>query len=144
VCLLKKFHGTPVEQYLPLLLTTSEFGPTLQPEKILDSRVIVRGAEQIPQVLVQWESTKPELATWEDALLLQQSYPSLTLEDKGVLKGKGLVTRELHDRSERRVVMNEGQVERDQGHMELDQQEVESRHNTRIRKENSLLKGFVR
>ncbi|WVZ15248.1 hypothetical protein V8G54_012814 [Vigna mungo] len=40
-------------------------------------------------VLVQWESTKPELATWEDALLLQQSYPSLTLEDKGVLKGKG-------------------------------------------------------
>ncbi|BAT97906.1 hypothetical protein VIGAN_09149000 [Vigna angularis var. angularis] len=54
------------------------------------------------------------------------------------------VTRELHDGSERHVIMNERQVERDQGHVELDQQEVESRRCTRIRKENSLLKGFAR
>ncbi|XP_052728567.1 peroxidase 66-like [Vigna angularis] len=55
-----------------------------------------------------------------------------------------IVTRELHDGSERHVIMNERQVERDQGHVELDQQEVESRRSTRIRKENSLLKGFAR
>ena len=38
----------------------------LQPQKLLKSRVIQRGANMVKQVLVQWTSMTPEMATWED------------------------------------------------------------------------------
>lgn len=38
----------------------------LQPLKILQSRVIKKGAKMIKQILVQWDKMTPELATWED------------------------------------------------------------------------------
>jgi len=47
--LLKKFHGDQKKQYLPLPLTTNEFGPLLQPVNILDSRTIVRNGKKIEQ-----------------------------------------------------------------------------------------------
>ena len=37
-----------------------------QPEKILQSRMVKRGAKMIKQVFVQWTSMPPEMATWED------------------------------------------------------------------------------
>jgi ribosomal protein L21E len=37
-----------------------------QPDKILHTRVIQRGANLIKQVLVQWSSMPAEMATWED------------------------------------------------------------------------------
>jgi hypothetical protein len=37
-----------------------------QPNKILHTRVIQRGANLIKQVLVQWSSMPAEMATWED------------------------------------------------------------------------------
>lgn len=40
---LKAFHGPTTTHYLPLPLTTSELGPILQPEAILDSRIILKG-----------------------------------------------------------------------------------------------------
>ncbi|PNX60469.1 hypothetical protein L195_g051946 [Trifolium pratense] len=51
---LKQFKGNSEEPYIPLPLTTSEIGPTFHPNKVLDTRMIVQGSSQIPQVLIQW------------------------------------------------------------------------------------------
>jgi hypothetical protein len=37
-----------------------------QPEQILNTRIIKRGAQQVKQVLVKWSSMPTEMATWED------------------------------------------------------------------------------
>ena len=40
ISLLKKFQGSLSQQYLPMPLTTTKFGPIIQPEPVLDTRII--------------------------------------------------------------------------------------------------------
>jgi len=54
ISLLKKFHGHYNQHYLLLPLTTSEFGPHLQPEKVLATRVVIQGSTTVQQLLIQW------------------------------------------------------------------------------------------
>ena len=39
ISLLKKFQGSQSQQYLPMSLTTTKFGPIIQPEHVLDTRI---------------------------------------------------------------------------------------------------------
>ncbi|KAJ1418254.1 Chromo-like domain superfamily [Sesbania bispinosa] len=55
--------------------------------KVLDKRVIRRNSTEIQQVLVHWQSTEPNEATWEDLDDFQQAYPQFNLEDKVAVKG---------------------------------------------------------
>nr|KYP37665.1 Transposon Ty3-I Gag-Pol polyprotein [Cajanus cajan] len=87
VSLLKPCKGEHQQQYLPLPFLTNEFGPVIQPLKVLQSRVILRENQHIPQVLVQWEGLDISQVTWEDALTLQSEYPNFNLEDKVVVHG---------------------------------------------------------
>lgn len=89
---LKPFNGTAQDPYLPLPLTVTEMGPVMQPVKILASRIIIRGHNQIEQILVQWENGLQDEATWEDIEDIKASYPTFNLEDKVVFKGEGNVT----------------------------------------------------
>jgi hypothetical protein len=84
ISLLKKFQGAVPQQYLPLPLTTSEFGPTVKLVAVLCCRVIQRHNKPVSQVLVQWDVTDLDDATWEDILDIQGSYPQFNLEDKVV------------------------------------------------------------
>ncbi|WVZ04846.1 hypothetical protein V8G54_018192 [Vigna mungo] len=93
ISLLKKFHGNQKQQYLPLPLTTSEFGPLIQPISILDSRTTVRNGKQVEQRLVQWDSLSEAENSWEDLVELQQSYPNFNFVDKVAVKEGSTVTR---------------------------------------------------
>lgn len=63
ISLLKKFVGSPSQQFIPLPLTTTECGPSVQPLKILDHHTIMRNASLVQQVLVQWNSQDVSAAT---------------------------------------------------------------------------------
>jgi hypothetical protein len=91
VAQLKQFKGSNDEPYIPLPLTTSEIGPTFQPTKILDTRVIMQGSSQIPQVLIQWGNDADADVKWEDFSDIKDNYPSFNLEDKVELIGGGIV-----------------------------------------------------
>jgi len=54
VSLLKRCKGDHQEPYL-LPLLNNEFGPIVQPSRILDSQTIIRGDQHIVQVLLQWD-----------------------------------------------------------------------------------------
>ncbi|KAJ1399119.1 Ribonuclease H-like superfamily [Sesbania bispinosa] len=124
------------KQYLPLPLTTIEFGPVISPMKVLDKRVIRRNSTKIQQVLVHWQSTEPNEATWEDLDDFQQAYPQFNLEDKVVVKGKGIVTSRME-----KPDCAGNSVERIR-QMEEDPQKKDTRRSTRLRKENVLLMYF--
>ena len=53
ISLLKKFQGSQSQQYLPMPLSTTEFGPIIQPEHVLDTRIIKRNGIEIQQVLIK-------------------------------------------------------------------------------------------
>ncbi|GAU23864.1 hypothetical protein TSUD_369720 [Trifolium subterraneum] len=88
---LKPFKGNNDEPYIPLPLTTSEIGPTFQPAKVLDTRMIVQGNSHVPQVLIQWGKNADADVKWEDFTDIKDNYPSFNLKDKIVLKGGGIV-----------------------------------------------------
>ncbi|KAL9429346.1 hypothetical protein AB3S75_031210 [Citrus x aurantiifolia] len=62
----------------------------LELAEILDTRWLKRGRKFIEQSLVRWNKLPAEEATWEDSTVIQQQFPSMTLEDKGPLPGGGI------------------------------------------------------
>lgn len=63
---LKKFVPKDTEVSEDLTSVSTDPFEILQPQKILKSRVIRRGSRAVKQVLVQWSSQPPSMATWED------------------------------------------------------------------------------
>ncbi|KOM31261.1 hypothetical protein LR48_Vigan01g081600 [Vigna angularis] len=90
---LKKAVGEKkVEKELPAELQAD--GPMFRPAKVLDRRTRQLGAEDIPQVLIEWQEGGQESATWEDEVTIQEQYPEFNLGDK-VVRGEGSNVREL-------------------------------------------------
>ena len=133
ISLLKKFLGDSKQQYFPLPLTTTEFGPILLPYKVLDSRVIHRNDKEISQVQVQWNSFIQEDNSWEDVDEMQKSYPEFNLEDKVVVKGMSNVTR-VKEGSEKA-----GEFVKHHGHVSNDEESKEVRKSSRERRESVKL-----
>jgi len=92
ISLMKKFHGHYNQHCLSLLLTTSEFRPDLQPEKVLATRVVIQGSIAVQQLLIQWQHTEATKATWEFEQDIRKSFPTFNLEEKVVSHGEGNVT----------------------------------------------------
>ena len=67
----------------------------LEPDSIVDTRWLKRGGSIIEQSLICWKKLPLEDAMWEDTALIHQRFPTLTLEDKGSLRGEG-DDKELH------------------------------------------------
>ncbi|KAL2338914.1 hypothetical protein Fmac_013360 [Flemingia macrophylla] len=135
VSLLKQFKGETQQPYLPLPFLTDELGPVIQPLKALDSRVILRANQHIPQVLVQWEGLDISKATWEDVRMLQIEHPNFNLEDKVDFHGE-------------RNVMNGAGSEQvgdvgPNGHMAKREENKSNRKSGRKRIANSALNDFV-
>jgi len=136
ISLLKQFQGSQSQQYLPMSLTTTEFGPIIQPEHVLDTRIIKRNGIEIQQILIQWESFDASEASWEDLTAIKQSYPRFNLEDKVDFKGKGIVTsNSVGDKCVGNSIKNDG-------HMESDPQNLATRRSTRAHKENVHFRGY--
>jgi hypothetical protein len=49
----------------------------LQPEVILQRRLVKKGSKAIPQVLVKWTKLPEASATWEDWYVLKTRFPSV-------------------------------------------------------------------
>ncbi|MCH79693.1 Ty3/gypsy retrotransposon protein [Trifolium medium] len=91
VAQLKHFKGSHDDSYIPLPLTTSEIGPTYLPNKLLDTRMLLQGNSQVPQVLIQWGNEENADIQWEDFNDIKNNYPEFNLEDKVEFKGGGIV-----------------------------------------------------
>nr|KYP41303.1 Transposon Ty3-G Gag-Pol polyprotein [Cajanus cajan] len=92
ISLLKKFVGSPSQQYIPLPLTTTEFGPSVHPFQVLNVRTIMRHSKPVPQILIQWGSLGPSTSTWEDVQEIQDSFPEFNLDDKVAFDGGSIIT----------------------------------------------------
>ena len=79
---LKPFHGSVNTPYMPLPLTSNEYGPVLQPEMILVKRKLVQGGRNSHQILVKWCNMDEQHATWEKTSEFMKEYPNFSLEDK--------------------------------------------------------------
>ncbi|KAH1148528.1 hypothetical protein GYH30_043247 [Glycine max] len=66
--------------------------PVLQPEMVLQSKVILRNHQQVQQQLIKWEGLEDDQATWEDTSTIKLTFPDFNLEDKVSFKGEGNVT----------------------------------------------------
>lgn len=65
----------------------------LQPEAILDRRMVKKGNTSIIQVRVQWSSLSPDSATWEDYTVLRHRYPTARCwDDAASAQGGAIVT----------------------------------------------------
>lgn len=85
VSLLKPYHQNDHTTAAPtptLPTCTDEGVVLLEPQKILDTRWVKRGAKMLEEQLVQWKFLPPEEATWEPTNKLQEMFPKLNLEDK--------------------------------------------------------------
>lgn len=77
---LKPCKGDHTMQYLPLPLTTTETGPVLHPEDILQSRTLLVNGKQVPQVLIKWSTLPASEATWENWEDISNNYPNANLD----------------------------------------------------------------
>jgi hypothetical protein len=87
---LKPFKGVPQDQYMPLPLSMSEVGPMIQPAAVLDTRTILRGTQEIHQVLIQWDQYTAAEATWEDIHTMRSKFLHSTLRTRLLLKEMAL------------------------------------------------------
>ena len=82
----------PVQSDLPPMPQMQE----LQPQAILERRMIRKKNHAITQVLIHWTGLSPADATWEIAADIARRFPNFHLEDKVGLMGEDL----LHGRNE--------------------------------------------
>ncbi|GJZ40818.1 ty3-gypsy retrotransposon protein [Tanacetum coccineum] len=92
VSLLKPFLGSDQEGVTNLPEEEHEGHPMEQPLAICATRVVLQNGIPARQVLVQWNGSSPEEATWEWLTDFQSTYPTYHLEDKVIFEGEGNVT----------------------------------------------------
>jgi len=92
---LKLCHGDHTAPYVPLPISDKEFSPIIPPCAILKSRVIIRGHQQVPQLLVQWEGLPKEEATWEDQSVFVEAFPTFNLKGKVDFNGREIVIKSM-------------------------------------------------
>ncbi|KAJ1443189.1 Chromo-like domain superfamily [Sesbania bispinosa] len=113
-------------KYLPLPLTTNEFGPLVNPVSALNSRTIVRNGKEVEQLLIKWDTLSIADNSWEDLEAMQQSYPEFNLEDKVAVKEGSIVTRVKDDSK------MAGELVKQVGHVASDAEGKEVRKSSRI------------
>ncbi|XP_026451976.1 uncharacterized protein LOC113352366 [Papaver somniferum] len=70
--------------------TTREGELKMKPIQVLDTRKIKKNSQIFPQLLIQWEGSAVEEATWEDKHYIKLQFPKLILEDKNLQKEREL------------------------------------------------------
>ena len=64
---------TPVFSELPPVASLD--GADVVPKAILDRRLVKKGNNAIPQVLIKWTKLPPASATWEDFYVVKHHFP---------------------------------------------------------------------
>ncbi|XP_074328203.1 uncharacterized protein LOC141666105 [Apium graveolens] len=88
VSLLWKSEGPVPKQSTLSISEPSKSRAELQPERILEERVVEKGKYRPKtEILVQWEGQSPENTTWENKWHFPHTFPQFHLEDKGSSSG---------------------------------------------------------
>lgn len=89
---LKPFHPdyTPVFSELPKIADLDD--KELEPETVLQRRLVRKGNHAVPQVLVKWSHLPESAATWEDFYVVQKRFPSALAWGQASSQGAGDVT----------------------------------------------------
>ncbi|PNX70339.1 hypothetical protein L195_g057294 [Trifolium pratense] len=129
---------------MPLPLSMSEVGPMIQPAAVLDARTVLRGTQEIQQLLIQWDQYTAAEATWEDVDTLRSKFPTFNLEDKVAFKGDGIVMSPNNDKSMevRESNMRGPQDTHEQEFVESGPGLIGPRRGMRMRKTSTRLEGF--
>lgn len=85
VSLLKKAHGNHW-QLIPLP-EVHDSSQVVEPEFILERRMVKRGNQVATQLLIQWKNSSSHDTTWEFALEIKRRFPTFSLKDKGFGEG---------------------------------------------------------
>ena len=83
---LKKDHGTSW-QFHPLP-TMEDSSRIVEPRAILDRQMMKRGNQAAVQLLIHWNNSFPEEATWEFTSKIRRRFLAFSLEDNGSRKGR--------------------------------------------------------
>ncbi|PNX96484.1 Ty3/gypsy retrotransposon protein [Trifolium pratense] len=137
---LKPFKGDNQEQYMPLPLSMTDTGPMIQPVSVLATRTIIRGAQRIQQVLIQWDQYSTAEATWEDVDALQSKFPAFNLEDKVAFIGDGIVMSPMEEN-----ILQEGESAKE-GLNDMHERNsvmMGPRRGKRVRKTSKRLEGYA-
>jgi hypothetical protein len=75
---LKEFvpDHTPVFHDLPKVAELDQV--EVEPEEILDRRLVKKGGAAVPQGLIKWKHIDPGAATWEDLTVFRARFPTFT------------------------------------------------------------------
>ncbi|GAV88903.1 Chromo domain-containing protein [Cephalotus follicularis] len=84
--MLKPFKGSLPNDYIALPIATLLDKLLISPLAIVGRHSIWRQGNWIDQILVQWQDSPLEDATWEDVQEFQKLYPAFDLEDKVFLQ----------------------------------------------------------
>lgn len=89
---LKPFHldYTPVFSELAKMADLDD--RELEPEAILQRRLVKKGNHVVPQVLVKWSQLPESAATWEDFYVVKKRFPSAIAWGQASSHGVGNVT----------------------------------------------------
>lgn len=81
VSLLKKFHGDPSTNSLPLPHDIIVASPVIELQMVLAICSILSHGEPVQQLLIEWQGIPGSSATWEDESSFFQPYPDHNHED---------------------------------------------------------------
>lgn len=82
---------TPVYHELPQLVDLSV--RQVEPEMIMDRRLVQKGNKAIPQVLIKWTNTSANAATLEDYYVIKARFPAVVAWGQATLpEGEGVTT----------------------------------------------------
>jgi hypothetical protein len=80
---------TPVFTTLPPLVDLSRTDIVL--EEILDRRLVRKGNQVVPQILIRWSGVPVESTTWEDYYVLKNRFPDAIAWGQADTEARGIV-----------------------------------------------------
>lgn len=97
VSLLKKYLGKDTVPVRELPGTDVDGLFQIEPCAVLNTRFVCHAGLEVPQLLVQWLSSAPEIATWEDLNFLRKKFRSFDPCGQGSCHGGGIVMANMRD-----------------------------------------------
>ena len=78
---LKKSHETlPVASHIPDWLHNHNVSVEIQPQTVLETKVVRHQNKAVVQYLVQWEGFTAQEASWEYAICFEEKFPHFVIQ----------------------------------------------------------------
>jgi hypothetical protein len=85
---LKPFHPDHSPVFSDITKIVDLSARELQPERVLERRLVKKGNNDVPQALIKWRGLPATLATWEDWYVVQAKFPSASAWGQALSPGE--------------------------------------------------------